>query len=164
MPPLLLVAVVILPSAQKNSSLAALPRILASAKPAPNSTPFTAGTAKSAEESTFSTPPNHGSPIPAGKPTTAVSSTPPTLSPSAFAAVISFIIFSLTPSSSTANSFCDTAFISSAIFRNSRSVTPAMLLMCVPIYMPLFLSAEIATAPAATIPAVILPLKCPPPR
>ena len=56
-------------------------------------------------ESRLSTVSNHGSPTPVGIPITAVSKTPPTLSPSDAAAKMASRIFSPAASSSTANVF-----------------------------------------------------------
>ena len=99
-PPWLFVKVTTLPfSSMLNGSLFSLPLILEASKPLPNSIPLTAGMAKTACEITFSTPPNIGSPRPAGRPLITHEMIPPTESPSSLALSISSIAFSYEASS-----------------------------------------------------------------
>ena len=81
-----------LPFSTVKGSLFSLPRSPAAAKPAPNSTPFTAGMPNTMAAMRFSMPPNMGSPRPAGRPSTAHSTMPPTESPSARAAAMACCI------------------------------------------------------------------------
>ena len=93
-PPQLFVAVSTRPFLNTKASLFPLPRRRAAAKPAPNSAPLTAGIAKSSAARRPSSPSNSGPPSPAGRPKTAHSTTPPSESPSSFAAAIAAFIAS----------------------------------------------------------------------
>src|SRR6266571_1000633 len=75
-----------------GGSLCSLPRIAAARNPAPNSTPLTAGIENIRCARPDSTESKKGSPTPAGRPVTAASMTPPTLSRSFRAASISAIM------------------------------------------------------------------------
>jgi len=66
----------------------------AAAKPAPNSTPFTAGTANSAFDKSASNESNSGSPTPTGTPSARHSIVPPRLSPSFLASTMASCICS----------------------------------------------------------------------
>ena len=167
MPPALFVAVTTRPSARRKGSFAALPRIFARAKPAPNSIPLIPGIANNAWERSPSTLSKNGSPSPAGNPVTAVSKMPPTLSESAFAARIASCMCSPAAASRTAKSSPERSsrsHLSSAPHPKARSVIPAISAMWVPIRMPFACSAGRRSAPAATTAAVMRPLKWPPPR
>ena len=77
-PPLLLVSVLTVSPSRYMRSLASEPRMAAIEKPAPNSTPFTAGTENSMEEIRPSAGLSMGEPRPVGTPVTAHSMMPPT--------------------------------------------------------------------------------------
>ena len=70
MPPALLDSTSISPvsASTRYGSLFSLPRMAATAKPMPNSTPFTAGMPNAICAMRFSMPSNMGSPMPAGSP------------------------------------------------------------------------------------------------
>ena len=87
-PPQRFVRVTTRPFSTAKASLFSLPRRRAAAKPAPNSTPLTAGMPNTICARRLSKPSNSASPSPAGTPRITHSATPPTLSPSAFAARI----------------------------------------------------------------------------
>src|SRR6266581_2310155 len=91
-PPAWFVAVTTRPASTTNGSLCSLPRIAAARKPAPNSMPLTAGIENIRCAKADSTESKNGSPTPAGRPVTAASMTPPTLSRSLRAASISAIM------------------------------------------------------------------------
>src|SRR6266571_4425108 len=91
-PPAWFVAVTTRPASTMNGSLCSLPRIAAARNPAPNSTPLTAGIENIRCARPDSTESKKGSPTPAGRPVTAASMTPPTLSRSFRAASISAIM------------------------------------------------------------------------
>src|SRR6266704_841715 len=91
-PPAWFVAVTTRPDSTTNGSLCSLPRIAAARNPAPNSTPLTAGIENIRCARPDSTESKKGSPTPAGRPVTAASMTPPTLSRSFRAASISAIM------------------------------------------------------------------------
>ena len=114
-PPQLFVSVTMCPFCTRNGSLFSLPRSRAAAKPAPNSTPLTAGMPNSAEARRFSMPSNIGSPRPAGSPMAAHSTMPPTESCASRAAKIRRCIRSPAASEMVGNGFAATA-------RNSSSV------------------------------------------
>ncbi len=165
MPPALLVCVetpYLFVGFSVNRSLAILPRILASAKPAPNSTPFTAGIENNKCAKQLSTLSKNGSPKPAGAPVTAHSTTPPMLSPSLFTSLNNSSIalrfdLSISGKSSSKSFFCgDTGL------KESSSTSPIDLI-CENTSMPCFLSSVLAIAPKNTSGAVSLAEKCPPP-
>ncbi len=168
MPPLLLLVVYIFPSSIRRGSFACEPRMSAKAKPAPNSTPLTAGTLNIRWASTLSIELKKGSPIPAGMPQTAVSKMPPTESKSIFAARIACCISSPFASSKTAKALLFSSFSACASFSGSvgsaESATPAHFARCVPTVIPCAARICRQIAPAATIGAVSRPEKCPPPR
>ena len=158
MPPQLFVSVTIRPSCTRNASLCSLPRSRAAAKPAPNSTPLTAGMANTARAIRFSSPPNIGSPMPAGKPSTTHSTTPPTESPSAFACAISACMAAAASSETAGNGFSATGASNGAL-----SVACPMDKMRARMEMPSRSSSCIQTPPAMHSGAVSRPEKCPPP-
>ena len=80
-PPQRFPSVTIRPSRSRKGSLFSLPRSRAAPKPAPKSTPFTAGMAKTRAAMRLSSPSNRGPPSPAGRPSTLHSTTPPRESP-----------------------------------------------------------------------------------
>ncbi len=106
------------PVRMTKGSLFSEPRSFDDSKPAPNSSPLTAGIPNSASASLFSIPSNMGEPEPAGSPVTAHSTVPPTESSSAAAFLISSAIFSPFASSIT-GSFRD-AIRSKSSFAGSR--------------------------------------------
>ena len=123
-PPAWLVLVTTLPSRTSKGSLASLPRMREKATPAPKSTPLTAGTAKRYWAKMPSTlQPKSGAPSPAGRPNTAHSTAPPTLSPSFFASRMAWRISSPLASSSTGKDLAATALRDSSSSREA-SVTP----------------------------------------
>ena len=81
-------AYVLMTLSMMKQSLTSLPRRFFTAEPSPNSKDFTAGMPYRIWASLLSTPPKMGSPIPAGRPVTMHSISPPRLSPSAFATII----------------------------------------------------------------------------
>ena len=163
-PPLLFVIVTTFPISKANASYAAFPLIFVISKPLPNSTPLMPPIENSACESMLSTLSNHGSPTPSGSPIIAVSVTPPTLSPSAFAFSISSCIFFPCALSITGNVADLTVNISFLMSLNGLSCTFAHSMMCVAMLIPMLSSALFTIEAAATIPAVTRPEKCPPPR
>ena len=94
MPPALLVAVTILPSLMVYRSLFSDPLFLAAEKPAPNSTPLTAGIASRALAKSPSKLSKTGSPRPAGTLRATLSIIPPRLSFSSLVFSINRAIFS----------------------------------------------------------------------
>ena len=104
-PPQRFVSVTILPFSTAKASLFPLPRRAVAAKPAPNSTPLTAGIPKTSAAMRLSIPPNSAPPSPAGSPSTAHSTTPPTLSPSARAPAMAARISAPRASLTTGNAF-----------------------------------------------------------
>ena len=166
MPPAWFVSVATRPSAMQKGSLFSEPRARAAANPSPNSTPFTAGMPKRAAASRFSTPPNMGSPSPAGRPTAAHSTTPPTESPSFFAARIAARIRSPAPSSITGKGLAATASNSSAVGRRGKgaSLSVPTEARWAPTYTPRRARICFAMPPATHRGAVSRPEKWPPPR
>ena len=158
MPPQWFVSVMILPFSTVKASLSSLPRRLATPKPAPNSTPLTAGMPKTAAAMRFSMPPNIGSPRPAGAPKTAHSMMPPTLSPSSRAAAMAARISSPRASLTTGNSLPASEPVSSP-----SSVMPAMEAMRLTTVMPSRARICRQMPPAMHSGAVKRPEKCPPP-
>ena len=137
-PPQLFVKVTTLPfSSYAKASLFSLPLIAAEAKPAPNSIPLTAGMAKTSSAILPSAPSKRGPPSPHGTPPALHLTSPPTESPSAFAA--------------------------STVSAN-LSVRPPIATISEVTVMPLFSRICSAMPPAAQSGAVILPEKLPPPR
>ena len=169
MPPLWFVAVTMRPPRIRSGSLAALPRICAMANPSPNSTPLTAGMLNSRWESTLSTLSKKGSPTPAGRPATTVSSTPPTLSPSPAAARMAACISWALASSSAGKgavfkpSSWAARAAASANWNAPASAAPPQQARRVPRRTPTWASMPSQMAPAATSGAVSRPLKWPPP-
>ena len=167
MPPALFVRVTISPPSSAISSLCSEPRMRAAPKPEPNSTPLTAGITKIAAESLLSSPPNTGEPAPAGTPVTMHSTTPPTESPSAFAASIASRILSPAASSSTGNGADLTrsrvSFVSPSALKR-RSFIPAIESMCAPVSIPRRARSCAHIPPAMQSGAVRRPEKWPPPR
>ena len=164
-PPLWFVRVRTVSPSMKKASFAALPRSSDRPKPAPNSTPLTAGIENSPWASSPSSVSNQGSPTPAGRPRTAVSSTPPTLSPSPAAASMAVRMASPAAGSRTAKaSFSSKAKSAFQSAPKARSAIPAQRATWVPIQIPRVRRAWIQTAPAATSAAVTRPEKWPPPR
>ena len=166
MPPAWLVSVCTRPSSITKGSLFSDPRDRAAAKPSPNSTPFTAGMPKRAAASRFSTPPNMGSPSPAGRPVAAHSTTPPTESRFFRASRISACIRSPAWSSSTGNGLAATASNSSFVGRrgNNASATVPTDWRWAPTYTPRRERICLAMPPAIHRGAVSRPEKWPPPR
>ena len=157
-PPQLFVSVTMCPFCTRNGSLFSLPRSRAAAKPAPNSTPLTAGMANTVRAIRFSSPPNIGSPMPAGSPSITHSITPPTESPSAFACAISSCMVVAAPSETAGNGFPATGASNGAL-----SVTVPMDKMRARMRTPSCSSSCMQIPPAMHIGAVSRPEKCPPP-
>ena len=172
MPALWLLAVTTAPSGvMRKASLASEPRSPAKSNPVPNSMPLTAGMEKARWAILLSTLSKYGSPIPAGRPRMAVSSRPPTLSPSAPAARMAAFMGSSTAGSSTAkpsglSARASTCAASAAASSSAKRVSemPAQAAIWVEMSIPARLSAPSTTAPPATRAAVTRPEKCPPPR
>ncbi len=166
MPPWLLVRVTTRPSFTEKGSLFSEPRSPLPRNPLPNSIPFTAGMPNTAAATRFSTPPNKGSPSPAGSPVTAHSTTPPTESPSRRAASMAPRIASPASRFSTGNgSRVKSEFIlSGSQSGNGSSAIPATSAMCAPTRTPRDPRYCSASPPATQSAAVSRPEKCPPPR
>ena len=158
MPPQLFVFVITRPFSIRNGSLFSLPRISAAAKPAPNSIPFIAGTAKTALAMRPSIPPKSGPPSPASSPVMRHSIVPPTLSPSAFAAAISRRMASPAASLTVGKGLSAVGSISSP-----ASCTLPMDAMRLIMLMPCCCKSCMHIPPAMQSGAVSLPEKCPPP-
>ena len=159
MPPQRFVSVTTFPPRSTKASLFSLPRSAAEPKPAPNSTPFTAGMPNSAAERRLSTPSNSASPSPAGTPSTAHSTMPPTLSPSARALAMASSISSPRFSLSVGN-----GFPSVDAGKSPSSATPAIEAMCETMRMPRRSKSCMAMPPATHSGAVSRPEKRPPPE
>ena len=122
--------------------------------------------------STDSTLSKKGSPTPAGRPSTAVSRMPPTLSPSAPAARMADRMDSSRAGSMRASCSGEAALTAAACWAiragssaaKGRSSTPAAAWMWVAMVMPLAARTCWQMAPAATSGAVMRPEKWPPPR
>ena len=144
------------------------PLSFAKPNPSPKETPLTAGTEKIKCDKMLSTESKKGSPSPVGRPIMAVSKIPPNESPSAAAFSISWIIWSLTWLSKTANVLSLTSWICFSKTRESwlKGISDSVykLSMCDPITMPCDFRICRQILPAATMHAVSLPEKCPPPR
>ena len=141
-PPVWLVAVRTAPPARQKGSLASLPCMAAKPNPAPKAIPFTAGMAKRCWEKIPSTlHPKSGAPCPAGIPSTAQRTQPPTESPWLRAARMRVRACS-----------------------GVGSDMPPMLETRAVTVTPRSRRASLATAPAKTRGAVSRPEKCPPPR
>ena len=106
----------------------------------------------------FSIPPNIGSPRPTGSPNAATSITPPTESPSAFAAAMASRIAAPRASSTTGNFFSAVEAVSSP-----ASSTPATAAMRETISIPSRRSSCKQMPPAMQSGAVSRPEKWPPP-
>ena len=127
------------PTASSIGSLWSTPNILAASKPVPNSTPLTAGMAKTAWLIRLSTEFQNGSPSPTGRPVTRHSTMPPTES-----------FWSM--------AFCSPASIS---FSPPISIMVAVTSICFP--PGRCFNSFLATTPAPTRQTVNRPLKWPPP-
>ena len=121
-------------------------------------TPLTAGMANTVRAIRFSSPPNIGSPMPAGSPSITHSITPPTESPSAFACAISSGMVVAAPSETAGNGFPATGASNGAL-----SVTVPMDKMRARMRTPSCSSSCMQIPPAMHIGAVSRPEKCPPP-
>ena len=157
-PPQWFVFVTIFPFSTQNGSLFSLPRSRAAAKPAPNSTPLTAGMANTVRAMRFSSPPNIGSPIPAGSPSITHSITPPTESCSAFACAICACMAAAASSETAGNGFSSTGASNAA-----SSVTVPIDTIRARTRTPCRASICRQSPPAMHSGAVSRPEKCPPP-
>ena len=119
--------------------------------------------AKTALEITPSRESNQGSPTPAGIPLTAVWIIPPRESPQLLASAIRSSIAPATSDSTGKGLPSSEHICASQSGPKASSVTPPQLRIWVPTKMERRSRAFRQTAPAATIPAVTLPEKCPPP-
>ena len=166
MPPAWLVSVTSFPSFTVKGSLFSEPRMVATPKPAPNSTPFTAGIPNRAAARRFSMPPNMGSPSPAGAPVTRHSTMPPTESPSSLAWRMALRIRSPAFSSRTgkgARFRASSVSTLSPIGSKGRSASAAMEAMWAATAMPRRFKICRQMPPAMHKGAVRRPEKWPPP-
>src|SRR2546426_1734511 len=162
-PPAWFVSVTTRPASIAKGSLCSLPRMAAARNPAPKSTPFTAGIENRRCASVDSTESKNGSPMPAGRPVTIPSMTPPTLFRSLRAASISAIMRSAASRSAHrtgVRSTCASIWLGVTGCATTRPIWAA----CAKNRTPFGSRTCRAMAPETTRGAVMRPDSWPPPR